>query len=245
MIDFQQFEVLSFDCYGTLIDWESGILNALKGILLSHNLDIDENSILVGQNLDLSDDKLLEMFAQEESVHQANCYSKYREILRKVTQSLGQRLNFEPIESELNALAESIQNWELFPDTVEALHALKKRYKLTIISNIDDDLFAYTAKKIKVDFDWIITAEEVQSYKPSLQNFEFAIQRMGIVPDKLLHVAQSIYHDIVPAKSMGLAAVWVNRRQGKEGFGATVAASGTPDLEVPDLKTLVSIMGLD
>lgn len=245
MIDFQYFEVLSFDCYGTLIDRESGILNALKGILSSHNLDIDENGILLSQNLDLSDDKLLEMFAQEESVYQANCYSKYCEILKKVTQSLGKRLKFEPTDFELNSLAESIQNWEPFPDTVEALQALKKRYKLTIISNIDDDLFAYTAKKLKVEFDWIITAEQVQSYKPSLQNFELAIQRMGIVPNKLLHVAQSIYHDIVPAKSMGLATVWVNRRKGKEGFGATVAASATPDLEVPDLKTLVSIIGLD
>jgi len=106
-------------------------------------------------------------------------------------------------------------------------------------------LFADTAQKLEVEFDWIITAEQVKSYKPSLQNFELAIQRMGIVPDKLLHVAQSVYHDIVPAKTMGLTAVWVNRRKGKEGFGATVPANGNPDLEVPDLKTLVSLMGLD
>jgi len=119
------------------------------------------------------------------------------------------------------------------------------RYKLTIISNIDDDLFAYSAKKLEVDFDWLITAQQVKSYKPSLQNFEVAIERMGISPDKLLHVAQSVYHDIVPAKSMGVTAVWVNRRKGKEGAGATVPASGNPDLEVPDLKTLVSLMGLD
>jgi 2-haloacid dehalogenase len=232
MVNFRQFEVLSFDCYGTLIDWESGILTALKPILLNHNIDI-------------GDKQILELFAEQESIQEAGEYLKYREILKIVVQGLGEKLNFTPAEAELNSLAESIQNWEPFPDTIEVLKVLKKRYKLTIISNIDDDLFAYTAKKLEVEFDWIITAEQVKSYKPSLQNFEVAIQRMGISPDKLLHVAQSVYHDIVPAKSMGIAAVWVNRRQAKEGFGATVPASGNPDLEVPDLKTLVSLMGLD
>ena len=232
MIDFQQFEVLSFDCYGTLIDWESGILTPLKTILSNHNINI-------------GDQQILELFAQRESLLEAGEYLKYRELLKKVVQDFGEKLSFEPSEEELNSLAESIQYWEFFPDTVRALKALQKRYKLTIISNIDNDLFAYTAKKLEVEFDWIITAEQVKSYKPSLRNFEFAIQKMGIAPNKLLHVAQSVYHDIVPAKTMGLTAVWVNRRQGKEGFGATAPATGNPDLEVPDLKTLVSLMNLD
>jgi 2-haloacid dehalogenase len=231
MINFQQFEVLSFDCYGTLIDWESGILTALKSILVKHNINI-------------ADKRILELYAQIESNQQSGEYLKYREVLKEVVQGFGQELNFKPTESELDALAESIKDWLPFPDTVEALQALKKRYKLTIISNIDDDLFAYTAKKLQVEFDWIITAEQVKSYKPSLQNFEVAIGRMGISPEQLLHVAQSVYHDIVPAKSMGLTAVWVNRRQDKEGSGATVSVNGNPDLEVPDLKTLVSLMGL-
>ena len=232
MIDFQQFEVISFDCYGTLIDWESGILTALKTILSNHDINI-------------GDQQILELFAQSESLQEAGEYLKYRELLKKIVQDFGEKLGFDPSEEELNSLAESIQYWEPFPDTVRALNALKKRYKLTIISNIDDDLFAYTANKLEVEFDWIITAEQVKSYKPSLQNFEFAIQQIGIAPDKLLHVAQSVYHDIVPAKTIGVTAVWVNRRQGKEGFGATAPASGNPDLEVPDLKTLVSVMGLD
>ncbi len=232
MIDFQQFEVLSFDCYGTLSDWESGILKALKTILSNHNINI-------------GDQQILELFAQRESIQEERKYLKYREVLKKIVQDFGEKLSFVPSEEELNSLAESIQDWEFFPDTVRALKALQKRYKLTIISNIDNDLFAYTAKKLEVEFDWIITAEQVKSYKPSLRNFEFAIQKMGIAPDKLLHVAQSVYHDIVPAKTMGLTAVWVNRRQGKEGFGATVPATGNPDLEVPDLKTLVSLMNLD
>jgi 2-haloacid dehalogenase len=239
MINFQQFEVLSFDCYGTLIDWETGILTALKTILANHNITQENFPV------NISDGSLLEMFARRESALEAKEYSTYREILKKIVVAFGVKLNFVPTEDELNSLAESIQNWQPFPDTVEALKALKKRYKLTIISNIDDDLFAHTANKLEIDFDWLVTAQQVKSYKPSLQNFEAAIERMGISPNKLLHVAQSVYHDIVPANSMGLATVWVNRRQNQPGDGATVAASGKPDLEVPDLKTLVSLMGLE
>ncbi len=232
MIDFKQFEILSFDCYGTLIDWDSGILAALKPILSNHNVN-------------LSDEQILEAYAQVEASHQSGDYLKYREVLKKLVQAFGERLNFTPIEAEAESLAESIKGWEPFPDTVEALKALKKRYKLTIISNIDDDLFAATAKKIDVEFDWIITAEQVKSYKPSRQNFEFAIQRMGITPDKLLHVAQSVYHDIIPTRSMGLSSIWVNRRGEKQDTEVIDSASGKPDLEVPDLKTLVSLMDLD
>ncbi|MCA1992643.1 MAG: haloacid dehalogenase type II [Coleofasciculus sp. S288] len=228
-IDFQQFEVLSFDCYGTLIDWEKGILRALKSIFSNHNIDISDNQLLV-------------LFAEKEALQESGEYLKYREILKKVAQSIGEELNVELTDSELNALPDSIQFWEPFSDTVGALKTLKKRCKLTIISNVDNDLFAYTAKKLEVPFDWIITAEDVKSYKPSLRNFEVALQRMGISPNKLLHIAQSVYHDIVPAKSMGLTTVWVNRRKGKEGFGATAPASGIPELEVPDLKSLVSLI---
>ena len=228
MIDFKQFEVLSFDCYGTLIDWDSGILMALNPILSNHNVS-------------LSDEQILEAYAQVEASQQSGDYLKYREVLKKLVQAFGERLNFTPTEAEAESLAESIKKWEPFPDTVEALKALKKRYKLTIISNIDDDLFAATAKKLEVEFDWIITAEQVKSYKPSRQNFEFALQCMGITPDKLLHIAQSVYHDIIPTKSMGLSSVWVNRKGEKQDTEVT-STSGKPDLEVPDLKTLVSLI---
>lgn len=232
MVDFQQFEVVSFDCYGTLIDWETGILKSLK-------------TILSKRHIDMSDQQILELYAQQESLQEAGTYLKYRDILKGVVNYFGEELNFYPTKAEVNSLAESIKEWEPFPDTVAALEVLKKRYKLTIISNIDDDLFGDTAQKLGVEFDWIITAEQVKSYKPSLQNFEAALGRMNIAPEKLLHVAQSIYHDIVPAKTLGLSTVWVNRRKHQEGFGATVPASGNPDLEVPDLTTLVSVMGLD
>ena len=231
MLDFSQFEVLSFDCYGTLIDWEGGILPVLKNLLETHNIN-------------QSDKQILELFAEFESELEkgTNGYLKYREVLRQVVKKFSERFNFDVTEAELNSLPNSLKNWQPFPDTVEALKALKKRFRLAIISNTDDELFADTAKHLQVEFDWIITAEQVKSYKPSPRNFEFAIQRMGISPDKLLHVAESIYHDVIPVKAMGLSTVWVNRRVGKEGFGATKAASGEADLEVPDLKTLVSLM---
>jgi len=149
-------------------------------------------------------------------------------VLRRVAIEIGSGFGFVPSPSELNCLVDSLKNWMPFPDTVEALQTLKKRFKLAIISNIDDDLFAMSAKHLKVGFDWLITAERVGSYKPALSNFEFALGMMRVSPGKVLHIAQSIYHDIIPARALGLSTVWVNRR---------------PDLEVPDLKTLVSIIG--
>ncbi len=228
-LDFNSFEVLSFDCYGTLIDWETGILSALRPVLTSHNQTLD-------------DERILKLYAKIESQLESGDYVSYREILRKVVKELGQRLGFAPALEELNCLVDSLGNWQPFPDTVAALQTLKKKYCLAIISNTDDDLFARTARHLKVAFDWIVTSGQVKSYKPSLCNFTFALERMGTAPEKVLHVAQSIYHDIIPAKSLGLVTVWVNRRKGQEGFGATPPAEGKPDLEVPDLKTLVSLM---
>jgi 2-haloacid dehalogenase len=236
MLDFNQFEVVSFDCYGTLIDWESSILPVLKHLLSNREVDF-------------SDERTLEMFAEFEAEleKEHSEYIKYREILQQIVQKIGQRFNFEPTETEsgteINCLVDSVKNWQPFPDTVAALSALKQKYKLAVISNIDDDLFAGTAKHLKVEFDWIITAEQARSYKPSTRNFKFAIETMGIPREKLLHVAQSLYHDTVPARSMGIPTVWVNRRHDRTGFGATMPASAQPDLEVPDLKTLVEIIG--
>ena len=231
MLDFNQFEVVSFDCYGTLIDWESGILLPLK-------------QLLSNREIDFSDDGTLELFAEFESElekDQSN-YIEYRKVLQEIVKKFGQKFNFQATATEINSLVDSLKNWQPFPDTVAALSALKQKYKLAVISNIDDDMFAGTAKHLKVEFDWLITAEKVRSYKPSTRNFEIALETMGIPPEKLLHVAQSVYHDIVPATSMGISTVWVNRRHDKTGFGATMPASGKPDLEVPDLKTLVEII---
>ncbi len=230
MLDFRRFSVLTFDCYGTLIDWESGILAALKPVLVAHD------------RRTLSDDEILGMFAELEERAEAGPYKNYREVLEEVVRAAGERLRFRPTDRDVRSLRESLQDWPPFPDTVAALRALKARYQLAIISNTDDDLFAATARRLEVPFDHVITAQQARSYKPALNNFRLAMERIGEPAAKILHVAQSLYHDIAPAKSMGLTTVWVNRRSGKPGSGATPPASATPDLEVPDLKTLAELV---
>ena len=228
MIDLQQYEVLTFDCYGTLIDWESGLHGALRRVLDAHNVHVE-------------DDALLDLYAELETAKESGPYLHYRAILREVVLRVGQRLGFTPSAEEAASLAESIRDWPPFPDTVEALQALKSRYRLAILSNIDDDLFAGSAARLGVAFDEVITAEQVGSYKPSENNFKAALDRVGAPKEKVLHVAQSLYHDIVPAKALGLSTVWVNRRKGRPGSGATPAADARPDLEVPDLRTLAAL----
>ncbi|MBN3906823.1 MAG: haloacid dehalogenase type II [Nostoc sp. NMS1] len=228
MISFNQYKALTFDCYGTLIDWENGILRALKPILLAHNINLDNEQIL-------------ELFANFEAELEKGDYIKYREVLKRVVKKFGERFGFEPTAKELNSLADSIQNWLPFPDTVEALKTLKQKFQLVIISNIDDDLFAFSAKHLEVEFDQIITAEQAKSYKPSLNNFRLAIERIDLPLEQILHVAASVYHDIVTAKSLGLSTIWVNRRADQKGVGANLSAVSQPDLEVPDLKTLAAL----
>jgi len=225
MVDFKKFKVLTFDCYGTLIDWETGILSVLKPILFVHGKT-------------LQDEQILELYAQLEAEEESGKYISYREILQNVVKGFGKKLGFSPSSFEKKALPKSLKFWSPFPDTIEALEKLKEKFMLAIISNTDDDLFAQTAKHLKVKFNWVITAEQVKSYKPSLNNFKQAIQRIGLAPGKILHVAQSVYHDIIPAKSLGLVTVLVRRR----GAGATLPAEGKPDLEVPDLKTFASMV---
>lgn len=229
MLDFNDYKVLTFDCYGTLIDWEKGILEALKPLLLNHSIRLDDNQIL-------------ELYAEFESSIEQSTFVEYKEVLRKVVQKFSNRFEFVLSSSERNCLVDSLKNWQPFPDTVSALARLKKKYKLAVISNVDDDLFAFSEQHLKVKFDYIITAEQVKSYKPSLNNFEFAIAKIGAKKEEILHIAQSIYHDIIPAKTIGLSTVWVNRRKEKSGTGATLSANEKPDIEVPDLNTLVKIM---
>ncbi|MDZ7960084.1 MAG: haloacid dehalogenase type II [Aulosira sp. DedQUE10] len=228
MINFDQYKVLTFDCYGTLIDWESGILAALKPILSTHRHHLD-------------DEQILQLFAEFEAEIQKGEYITYKEVLRKVVQRFGEQFGFEPSDEELYALSASIKHWLPFPDTIEALKSLKKQFKLAIISNVDDNLFAYSAQHLAVEFDWIITAEQVKSYKPSLNNFRAAIEKIGLPIEQILHVACSVYHDIVPAKSLGISTVWVNRRASKAGVGANLPVVAKPDLEVPNLQTLAAL----
>ena len=231
MLDFGSYDVLMFDCYGTLIDWEAGILGALRPVLQNHQIRITDNDIL-------------DLYAQLESEAEACDYCNYKDIQRRVIQGIGEETGFEPTSEDLLALEQSIGDWQPFPDTIEALQVLSKHYKLAILSNIDDDLIKKSVDLLEVDFDWVITAEQVKSYKPSLNNFERAIEMIGIPQEQILHIAQSIFHDIVPANSIGLDNVWVNRRRHVDGFGATPPAHAQPNLEVHDLTALVNMSGL-
>ncbi len=224
MLNWNQYRVLTFDCYGTLIDWEAGILNALKPVLIAHQVKI-------------SQDDALELFGELESAEEHE-YKRYRAVLENVLPEMGARLGFAPSGDETRAFGQSVADWQVFPDTVDALFALKKKYKLVILSNVDDDLFAFSAKKLQVAFDDVITAQQCGSYKPSLNNFRVAAKRVGVPKNEWLHVAQSLFHDIAPAQEMGLKTVWVNRRWNKQGGGATLPTEARADVEVRSLGEL-------
>jgi len=228
MLDLAPFKVLTFDCYGTLIDWETGILTALRPVLERHGST-------------LSDDQALELFGELEAVAEAGPYLPYREVLTVVMDGFADRLGFTLSAGERPALAESVGQWPAFPDTVEALQALATRYELVILSNVDDDLFAKSAQRLQVAFADVITAQQVGSYKPNPRNFEVLLERLNRPKAEILHVAQSLFHDIAPANAAGLTTVWVNRRHDRAGFGATPPQTAQPALEVPDMRTLAEL----
>ena len=226
--DLTRFQALTFDCYGTLIDWESGILGTLRPILAAHGRQV-------------LDTEVLRVYSEIEPRIQAAVYQRYRAILGQVVEEMGQRFAFTPTMTEKQSLPESLQHWQPFPDTVEALRKLKQRYQLYIISNIDDDMIAASARHLQVPFDGIITAQQVGAYKPSLQNFEVALERIKLPKEKILHVAGSLFHDVVPTRQIGITNCWVNRRQGKPA-GASGTADIKPDLEVRDLAELAAMI---
>jgi 2-haloacid dehalogenase len=226
MLDFSSFRVLTFDCYGTLINWEAGILGCLRPLLQRHGLEVP-------------DDRILELYAKLESEQESGAYLPYRRVLENVVRGFGEDFGFNPSNQEVASLTESLKTWPPFLDTVEALRRLKSRYQLAIVSNTDDELFAETAKLLEVPFDHVITAQQAGSYKPSHRNFELALQRIGRPKNEVLHVAQSRFHDIAPARELGIANVWINRRQ-KPG-GATRPGEAVPDLELPDLASLAQL----
>src|SRR5271165_3113153 len=211
MLDFAQFRTVSFDCYGTLIDWETGIFSALRPVLAAHGKTV-------------ADSELLRLYAELEAEAEQGEFHPYREVLQSVVRGFGKRLAFNPTESQIRSLPDSLRDWPPFPDTIAALSKLKSRYRLAVISNVDDDLFAPTARRLEIPFDYVITAQQARAYKPSLEMFKLAQQRTGMAPDQWLHVAQSVYHDVIPARSLGIATVWVNRPSSRPGSGAARAA---------------------
>lgn len=233
-MNFDGFQALTFDCYGTLIDWESGILAELRPWVRAHGKPRGDDEILAG-------------FGEEESaIEMATPGKLYPAVLADSLRALGRRWGIAATEAEAAEFGASVGRWPAFPDSAGALQYLERHYKLVILSNVDRASFAKSNAKLGVEFDRILTAEEIGSYKPDIRNFEYAIRalaEMGVARGKILHVAQSLFHDIAPAKSLGLRTVWVNRRKGRAGGGATPPPRGdaTPDLEVASMAELVEL----
>ncbi|MBV9912031.1 MAG: haloacid dehalogenase type II [Sinobacteraceae bacterium] len=216
---------LTFDCYGTLIDWEAGTIEALRPLLVSHGVALSDNEIIAA--------------AQE--IEEPLCqppYQTYREVLGGVVEGFGRRFGFPVRENQRSLLASSIPSWHPFPDTVEVLKALASRFRLAIISNIDDDLFAETARKLEVRFEHIVTAQQTRCYKPHRPIFEEALRRLAVEPSQIAHVAEGIT-EVPTARQLGCSTVWV-RRNGRSAH----LLIESPDLEVADLRTLQIQLGI-
>ncbi|MBV9287638.1 MAG: haloacid dehalogenase type II [Hyphomicrobiales bacterium] len=213
------FKALTFDCYGTLIDWESGIIAALEPIASRARRA-------------LSRDDILEAHARHESAQQTQTPPKlYRDLLAVVCRRLAEEWSVPVSWSECAAYGRSIKDWPAFADSAAALQGLKRHYKLAILSNVDNESFAASNDKLGVAFDAIYTAEDCGAYKPCDRNFEYMLSKLatlGVRKHEILHVAESLFHDHAPANRFGLSSCWIHRRHQAEGFGATMSPNETP-----------------
>ncbi|HMP72248.1 MAG TPA: haloacid dehalogenase type II [Kiritimatiellia bacterium] len=226
-------DAITFDCYGTLIDWETGILETLKPLFIRYGLESRWRPRVV-----------LEKYAEYESAEQIKDYTSYRHVLGRVMDHFFDSDDIVLSAEDRDALAESIAGWKPFPDSVESLRALAAVKPLGVLSNIDNDLLTASLDQLGVSFQWVITAEQVQAYKPSPAHFAEFLRQSGLDPSRVLHVAQSMYHDINPAQELGFQTVWINRREGKDGGGATPASQGEPGQVFPSLAAFVASLSL-
>ena len=214
------FKALSFDCYGTLIDWEAGLGRALQPLQQRSGAPVEE---------------LIDAFGPiEHAVEEEFPQLRYSELLERVHERLSRRLGIETDPEEARAFGHSIGDWPAFADSAEALAHLKQHFKLIILSNVDRASFARSNQRLGVEFDHVFTAEEIGSYKPDLRNFEYLLERLseaGIAKGELLHTAQSLFHDHVPANRLGIASAWIDRRHDKQGSGATVIPDPMPHFD--------------
>ena len=224
-LDLARFEALTFDCYGTLIDWEAGLLAAF-------------HTALDGSAEPLRDDEdLLLRYARHEAALEAGPYLRYRDVLAGGLRGVAVELGLATDDAAATAFGGSVVDWPAFPDSAAALARLKTRFRLGVLTNCDDDLFAASEARLGVEFEWVVTAQQVGSYKPDLANFEALLARVGLPRERILHVAQSLYHDHIPARRLGLATVWIDRRHDRPGAGATPVADAAPDATFPDMAS--------
>ena len=231
-LDPKGFDAITFDCYGTLIDWETGILEAARPFFATRRLPQPDH------------ETVLAAFARLEPLAQAPPFRSYREVLMDVARGFSKDFGFRPEEGEVSRFAASVGKWPPFPDTVDALKALSERYRLAIVSNVDDDLFAASAVRLEVRFDEVVTAQQVQAYKPGQSHFVEAVARLGLPRERVLHAAQSLFHDIAPAGALGITTAWINRRaESGGGGGATAPSDAEPDHEFRDMASLAAALG--
>lgn len=227
--ELSDFEALSFDCYGTLIDWEAGIAAVLTAWARRRGLQLDGEALLT-------------LYADHEATAEREHPTElYPDILARSMRALGDELSAEVSDDDAQELGASVPDWPAFPDSRESLGALAKRYKLIILSNVDRDSFSGSKAKLGVEFTSVLTAQDVGSYKPDAANFDALkaeARRHGVAEGRLLHVAQSLFHDHIPAQRAGLRTVWINRRHARPGWGATPRPPTpvTPDWEFPSMS---------
>lgn len=223
---------ISFDCYGTLIDWETGILSeALPRLAASGGRNVDPLEVL-------------RAYAKHEVAIESGPFRLYREVLQETFSRIGTDLGVRLDHKACADFAAGLANWPPFPDTIDALAQLASKYRLVILSNVDDDLFEHTARRLGTPFQAVITAQQVHSYKPALGHFERARKRLDLTPANWLHVAQSLYHDHVPAKSLGLRTVWVDRPSRLPRTGLAPPSNAIPDERTTTLAEVVTLLGI-
>jgi 2-haloalkanoic acid dehalogenase type II len=234
-----EFEVLAFDCYGTLIDWESGLWDALQPLLMANGTDA------------VTRERALAAIAELESAQQAETPRMlYNQILENVHRGLAKRFNLKTSIEMDRAYGASVPHWPAFPDSADALRRLKRRFRLVILSNVHREGFAASNRKLGVEFDAIYTAEDVGSYKPDPRNFEYMLDRLnkdlGVPASVVLHTAQSLFHDHVQARAFGLANAWIDRQRLAEGggWGATAEVTERPrvDFRFPTLAAMANAL---
>jgi len=217
-LDYGAFDALTFDCYGTLIDWETGILTALRSV--------------VPATAGVDGDLLLDEYANAEAAVEDGPYRRYREIAGESMASVARAHGADVTSDDVARLGGSVADWPPFADSHDALARLKTRFRLGVLTNCDDDLFAASNDRLGVDFDWIVTAQQVGSYKPDERNFAALTARLAaddVPKERILHVAQSLFHDHAPAQRLGFRSVWIDRRHDRPGGGATPPANARPD----------------
>jgi 2-haloacid dehalogenase len=232
-VEITQFEAISFDCYGTLIDWETGLAAVLGPWARSHELELDNEALLAAYG---------RHEAREETAHPR---ALYPDIMGRSFTALGQELGAEVTAEDARRLGASVPQWPPFSDSAAALAALGERFKLIILSNVDRESFAGSARQLGISFDAVLTAQDIGCYKPSRRNFDALLaqaKRMGVTSGRLVHVAQSLFHDHIPAKKAGLPTVWINRRHDRPGWGATPQPSAgvVPDWEFPSMAAFAA-----